>query len=381
MPQCCSRWPPMTPRQAIGRARPARPTQSLTTARRCKLVAHIVAGGQHKIPALTRGSAKPIIAVALGAGIYPGCRLTSTPGFSIQLVERPASMNHNDVRKAADAAVIPDKHYKLVRLLLDKARYGDAVIPDDKWAPSTRTLARRLHVVERSAQRYLLDLEDNGWFTRGEASRRGKVVGRLSCGQDFGFSTEGLCPVDGRPLPSPRAAYCSDRCRKAAQRDRKRDKSQVDGPIAAQNPATRTVTPPGDTKPDCVTFHVGTCRQVAVTNPRSARELTEEPRQRGEVVGQAATQDQRAICDHRYKGPPPHFCTRCGQPAGPVAVPQSGPPPPPTELSGDVRCPLCNEEHEGCRFAAGSAYCVSTDSAIPTIGPRLPGRQAPSARR
>ena len=210
---------------------------------------------------------------------------------------------HNDVRKALNDARIPDKHKLLVRLLLDNARYADAVILDDNWAPSVSTLARRLHVVERTVQRYLADLQDNGWFDRYQTERRGRVAGGLSAGRDFGFSTEGLCPVCGKPLPSPRAKTCSDRCRKKRSDDRKREIAQVNGNVVTLPVADHGQQPADDTNCEDFTLHVGTSRQVDVRTTSSEPELTEDSNEEG-------VREKGTVSDLGWR----EFCAWCGEP-------------------------------------------------------------------
>jgi hypothetical protein len=196
-----------------------------------------------------------------------------------------------------------------------QATFDYAEVPDDRYSLSVTTLGRRLHVSTRTAQRILADLQENGWLLRYEKpSKPGKITGLLRTGHDFVFNTEGLCPVDGRPLPSPRSKFCCDRCRKAAERDRKRDTSQVRGyagrPVRADDTRTDNELPDRDMKPDGVTFHDAHGHHPDVTNPRSEAKSAEEHSVKEEVVGGQPLADLEP-------------CSVCHTPMDPV-LPESG---------------------------------------------------------
>ena len=182
---------------------------------------------------------------------------------------------HNDVRKALDGARIPDKHDKAMRLLLAKATFDHAELPDDRYALSVATLSRRLHVSEDTTRRILMALAENGWLKRYETDQPGRIAGVLLAGSDFGYRNGGVCKVCGGPLPSPRSKTCSTRCRKALSR-MNCDKAQVSRGVVTF-PAVEIEEPPTTrTKCDDVTFPAGHVTQPSVTNPRSEGVSAEE---------------------------------------------------------------------------------------------------------
>jgi hypothetical protein len=182
---------------------------------------------------------------------------------------------HNDVRKALDGARIPDKHDKAMRLLLDKADFQAAEIPENRYSMRTSTLAARLDVSDDTGRRILAALAEHGWFIPYETKDRGKIAGLLSAGRSYGFHTSGVCPMDGRPLRSPRAKYCSARCRQMASR-MKRDKGQVSRGDVTLHAVETESEPLNRTKCDDVTFHASHVTHPSVTNPRSAPCAAEE---------------------------------------------------------------------------------------------------------
>ena len=274
-------------------------------------------GDIHPSLSVTAAEGKVVLHCHAGCHIddvLAGLGLTAADLYDDPQASRPK--RHSEVGRALDAARIPDKDDKAVRLMLKAAGFTHATIADDYHAPTTASLARKLHITDRSVQRILGNLGKHGWFERSDSRVPGRVTGRLSPGESYGYHSEGVCPVDGNPLPSPRSVYCSARCTKRAERDRKRNKPQAD-----TNSDTASDTnsdkpqfkghdvrfpvgqPPVDTNSDTVRFHVGHVRHPARTKPRSEAELS-EGRKEGMRRGSRSTGDlvRCPFCDEVGRG-------------------------------------------------------------------------------
>jgi hypothetical protein len=130
-----------------------------------------------------------------------------------------------------------------------------------------------------------------------------------------------VADADGKPLTSPRQRYCSKRCAKAAERDRKRDNQQVSGGPDGFQLATRNATSESDRDFAGVAFPVARKRQSNATTRRSEAKSREERREEEEPVAQVAEVAQttseigpcarcRRAC-HRYGDGGNPLCDDC----------------------------------------------------------------------
>ena len=158
-----------------------------------------------------------------------------------------------ELERAISRARIGAAPYALYTQLLRRCGNATGEIPDDKWAPKLATLATQAKMSERTAYRALWELLRHGWFARHPGNQH-KVAGRLTVGRDCDCAAVPVCQREGcvAPLRGKRgdAHYCSDRCRKAANRQAATANSR-----------------------DMSRLYVGHVRHIAVTPADSSRDI------------------------------------------------------------------------------------------------------------
>jgi hypothetical protein len=205
-----------------------------------------------------------------------------------------------ELERAISHARIGAAPYALYTQLLRRCGNATGEIPGDKYAPKLPTLAAQAKMSERTAYRALWELRRHGWFARYPGNQH-KVAGQLTVGRDCNCAAVQACQREGcdTPLGGKRgdARYCSDRCRKAANRQaaiaNSRDMSRIDG---------------GHVRHAAVTAAASN-RDIPQTNgavsPNGDKESSVE---RKEVEGQARTCFN---CHEQPTGPGGILCPQC----------------------------------------------------------------------
>ncbi len=222
--------------------------------------------------------------------------------------------------------------------LLRRCANDTGEIDDGKFTPRIERLAIGAKLSEKSAGQGLGWLIGHGWFVRYQTSDRKKVAGLLKVGRDSEEAVP-VCEQCGKPLLNRRsdARSCSERCKKAAQRARDRQ-ADAEARRDTEAEASRDMSP---LEPGHAPFIEGTSTSVfepadLLVVPASVPFLQREPRR--EEMGE----NWRSSSPDRER-----------RPGG---------------------CPLCEDDHPGCEFAAGSLVCRRFDCANPHHRRALDGR-------